>query len=208
MRTNRPLFFFFSVFCALICTFVWGGVLGTARPASAKDAPAGKNVPGKNVPGNNAPTNISGVSTGFTAALPDPKRPGKHLYDLHAALLNGSLVNGQINGSLTTVWARLYQNGVPAAVLTAPHAFGKSAGKSVTVTGTGGVAVKSLTEPGTTLSADKMVWHVSQNLLVATGHVVYHNGKNGATLAGPYMTADTRLKKISISGGGHGTTML
>ena len=70
------------------------------------------------------------------------------------------------------------------------------------ITGTGGVVVKSLTQPGTLLQADKVVWYASLNQIVATGHVVYHDGKSGATMTGPAMKSDTKLKTVEI-GSGH-----
>jgi hypothetical protein len=191
MRTNRRAILFLSVFCPLI----FSGLFPVALPAPAKDAPGGKNVP----------TAFSGVSTGITAMLPDPKRPGKLLYELRAVSANGQSDAGGFHGDLNSVWARLYQNGDPSAVLTAPHARGGSVGKSVTITGTGGVVVKSLSEPGTKLTADTVVWYASQSRIVATGHVFYRNGKNGGTTQAPRMEANTSLKTIYITGGGHGT---
>lgn len=204
MRTNRPVIFFFSAFWTLICISIFSAALETARPASAKDVPAAKNVPPKT-----APTPFSGATTGFTAALPDPERPGKMLYELRGK--SGFLQSGGsgFRGSAQSVWARLYQSGVSSAILTAPQAQISSAGKSaVTVTGTGGVVVKSLVEPGTLLTADRVVWQAGTNKITATGHVFYKNGKTGATLTGPRMIADTRVKSIYVTGGGHGTATL
>ena len=198
MRTNRrAVFFSVALFSAAVCVLGFGVALPAAPP---KDAPAGKNVPRKNLD-----TALSVGSTDFSAALPDPKRPGKLLYELRAKSFNGQSVGGQLNGSLTSIWARLYQNGVPGAVLTAPHAQGRSAGKSVIVTGTDGVVVKSLTEPGTEMTADTMAWYANENRIVATGHVFYRNGKDGATMHAPRMEANTGLKTIHVTGGGQGT---
>ena len=207
MRTNRRIIFFSA--CGLLIFFwIFSAAFEAARPASAKDAPRGKNVPPKAAP-KNTPAPFSGVTTGFTAALPDPKRPGKMLYELRGK--SGFLQSGSsgFHGSAQSVWARLYQSGVSSAILTAPQAQISSAGKSaVTVTGTGGVVVKSLVEPGTQLTADTVVWQAGTNKITATGHVVYKNGKTGATLTGPRMIADTRVKSIYVTGGGHGTATL
>lgn len=204
MRTQRAFnqraFIFFSVFCLLIFS---GLILNVSKPVPAapkKDAPAGKNVPAKSVP-----ESISGVSTGFSATQPDPKRPGKMLYELRGASGNIQSDASGFHGDASSLWARLYQSGLPSAVLTAPHALVKSANKAVTVTGLGGVVVKSLTEPGTKMTADTVVWYANSNKLVATGHVFYRSGKTGATLTGPRMVADTRVKSVSVTGGGHGT---
>lgn len=205
MRTNRRAFnqrsfIFFSVFCTLIFSGLCFNASEPAPAAPKKDAPAGKKVPAKNVP-----ENISGVSTAFTATLPDPKRPGKMLYELRGASGHIESDASGFHGDASSLWARLYQSGLPSAILTAPQALVKSANKAVTVTGLGGVVVKSLTEPGTKLTADTVVWYANSNKLVATGHVFYRNGKTGATLTGPRMVADTRVKSISVTGGGHGT---
>ncbi len=211
MRTNQRAVIFSAAFSAAFCALGIGGLVLKAAPP--KDARAGKNVPAKTapakiMPGKNAPTALSGVSTKFAFSLPDPKRPGKPLYELRADSLNGSLQDGRISGTLNSVWARLYQNGSPGAVLTAPHAHGGDAAKSITVTGTDGVVVKSLTEPGTKMTADTMVWYAGTNKIVATGHVFYRNGKNGATMQAPRMEANTGLKTIYITGGGHAAVAL
>ena len=201
MRTNQRAASVFSVFCALIFSGLILAVPRLLPAAPKKDARAAKNVPVKNVP-----ENVSGTSAAFSATLPDPKRPGKLLYELHGGSLSGFFTGGQATGTFNSVWVRLYQNGSPAAVLTAPHARGSDAGKAATLTGTGGVVVKSLTELGTKMTADTMVWYANTNRIVATGHVFYQSGKNGATLIAPRMEANTVLKEISIPNGGHGTT--
>jgi len=202
MRTNRRAFIFFSVFCALIFSGLLFEASRAVPAAPRKDAPTGKKVPDKNIP-----ESISGVTTGISATLPDPKRPGKLLYELRAAAGNGQADASGFHGGLTSIWARLYQNGAPSAILTAPHARGGSVGKSVTITGTGGVVVKSLIEPGTKMTADTVVWYANLNKIVGTGHVFYRSGKTGAVLTGSRVDADTRLKTVNISGGGHGTAV-
>ena len=200
MRTNQRASFFLSVFYGTI----WSGlIVNVCMPAPAapkKDARAGKNVPAKN-----APESGSVASSAFSATLPDPKRPGKMLYELRGASGNIQSDASGFHGDASSLWGRLYQNGAASAVLTAPRALVQSVSKSVTVTGLGGVVVKSLTEPGTKLTADTVVWYANSNKLVATGHVFYRNGKTGATLTGPRMVADTRVKSVSVTGGGHGT---
>ena len=198
MRTNRrAVFFSAALFSAVSCALGFGVPLPAAPP---KDAAAGKNVPRKD-----ADTSLSGVSTAFSATLRDPKRPGRLLYELRGASGNIQADGSGFHGNASSLWARLYQSGLPSAVLTAPQALVKSANKAVAVTGLGGVVVKSLAEPGTMLTADTVVWYANQNKLVATGHVFYRSGKTGATLTGPRMVADTRVKSISVTGGGHGT---
>lgn len=168
---------------------------------------AALSAPPKPAPAKDAPPRVGIVSTDGTATLPDPKRPGKLLYELHYRSASGQSGDAGAYGTLTTVWARLFQAGVASAILTAPQAQINSAGKSVTVTGLGGVVVKSLTQPGTRMTADTVVWTAGLNRIVASGHVVYRDGKTGFVMTGPRMTFDTRLKSFQM-GHGHGTMNL
>jgi len=174
-------------------------LLSAAVPAAV---PAAKKTKEKNA----APPSMAVVGSGMTLTLPDPKLPGtgKLLYYLRAAAADGhSDPDGSFQGSLTKLWVRLYQKGVPSAVLTAPKAQGGGTSKAVVITGMGGVVVKSLTEPGTILTADTVVWRSALNKIVATGHVYYHNSKTGATVTGPVMNADTKLRTWSLTSGIH-----
>lgn len=191
MRTNRRVFSF--------CLVIFAPMLAGVPLSAAKSAPA------KAAPAKDAPATLGVVSTGFSFTLPDPKRPGRLLYDLRAASATGQSAADGFHGTLTSVWAKLFQNGVPTAILTAPRAVGGSANKSTVISGTGGVVVHSLTQSGTILTADTVVWYATLNKMVATGHVYYHDGKTGATMRGPRMVGDTRLKTITITAG-HGTT--
>lgn len=171
---------------------------GVAAP-SAKKSPQG----------GTPPANLSGGGVGqdITLTLPDPKYPGanKLLYYLRAAAADGQLLpDGSFHGTMTKIWARLYQKGLPTAVLTAPQARGGETKKSIVITGHGGVVVKSLVEAGTLLTADTVVWYVSSSQIVATGHVHYHGGKNGMDYYGPLFKADTKLQSIH-TGPGHMT---
>ncbi len=203
MRTNRRALFFFSAFCTLIFSGLLMAAPGVLPAAPKKDGASGKNVPAKNVP-----EPISGNSQDATVTLPDPKRPGKLLYELRYKSGSAQSDASGFHGKLTTVWARLYQAGAASAVLTAPRASAGGINKQVVVTGAGVVVMKSLTEPGTLLKADTVVWYASSGKIVATGHVYYHNGKTGATATGPHAVGYTALKSVVITGGGHATMQL
>ena len=175
--------------CASLCPP--GGAASGAKKAQEKNA---------------APPSLSGIGQGMTLTLPDPKFPGtgKLLYYLRAAAAAGhSAPDGSFQGSMTKLWVRLYQKGVPSAVLTAPQAQGGGTSKAAVITAKGGVVVKSLTEPGTILTADTVVWRSTLNEIVATGHVFYHNSKTGATVTGPVLNADTKLRTWSLTSGVH-----
>jgi len=129
-----------------------------------------------------SPVNMGGTAQGVTVNLPDPKLPGKLLCEIHADSASGQSAANGFLGQMRGVHANLYQSGRPAATLTAPSAEGNSVGKNVVVTGTGRVTVTSLSQPGTKLLADTVVWYASINKIVATGHVFYRDGKSGATM--------------------------
>ena len=143
--------------------------------------------------------------------LPDPKFPGKGVPLLHvrAATATGQSAESGFLGSMTQVSALLYQQGKAAVILTSPLARGDSLRGSVVVTATGGVFARSLLHPGTTLRADKLVWtpSVRTGQIVATGHVVFTDGKTGATISGPRATADTAMKTLTM-GASHVSALL
>ena len=154
-----------------------------------------------------APANLGGIAQGIVVNLPDPKLPGKLLCEIHADSAAGQSAGNGFLGQMRGVHARLYQQGRLSATLDAPQARGSSVGKSVVVTGTGRVTVLSLSQPGTKLLADTVVWYASNNKFVATGHVFYRDGKSGATMTGPRLVADTKLKSVQIVSG-HATARL
>lgn len=188
MPLNRRVLVIIALLCPLFC------LPGAAVPAAGK----------KNAQKKPPPINLGGAAQDVTMSVPDPKMPGgKLLYYLRAVSASGQSEPDGFHGTMTKIWARLYQKGVPSAVLTAPRAQGGSTKKSVVVTGMGGIVMKSLTQPGTILTADTVVWYASLNKIVATGHVFYRDGKTGATLTGPVMNGDTKLKSVSLTSGVH-----
>lgn len=148
-----------------------------------------------------APLNLSGAGTGLVVYVPDPKLPGKLMAVVKAVGAEGQSAANGFLGNMTQVSALFYQQGKPAATFHAPSAHGGSRQKALTITGTGGVVVKSLIQPGTTLTADTIVWYADKNKIVATGHVVFHDGKTGTTVHSPAMIADTKLNSIQTPRG-------
>lgn len=183
-RRTTPVPFSMVLSCLLFCS------TGVAAPAR-KGAPS-------------APS-LGASMQGIVVDLPDPKFPGKSvpLCHVRAASATGQSAETGFLGSMTQVSALLYQQGKAAATLTAPRADGNSLRKAVVVTARGGVVVKSLTQAGTKLTADTVVWYAGLNKIVATGHVFYRDGKTGATMTGPVMNADTNLKMVSLASGVH-----
>lgn len=174
----------------------------SASAAPAKSAAQGHATPKT---ASSDPMSLSeglGVSGSQVSILqPDPKRPGKFLFKIWATGVTGASLPGTVQGTLSNVTAFLYQAGISTARMQAPRAFADSTKQSVV--GSGGVRVWSLTQPGTTLSADKVTWLAQRNTVEAVGHVVYRSGKTGLTIHVPRMTADTALKTFSSAGAGN-----
>lgn len=144
-----------------------------------------------------------GVSGAYTITLPDSKLPSKPGIVAHVRSLSGQIVGGTLHG----IYARLYRQGVPSVILTAPTATVANSG-SLVVTATGGVVAKSLTQPGTTLTADKMVWQAGQGTIIAQGHVFYKDSKSGGTMSGPYAVWDIKTQTLNSNGPGRATMKL
>ena len=149
------------------------------------------------------PPQMSAAIERPTITVGDPKMPGRILAVVKASFAQGDFAGQGFLGNMTQVHALLYQQGGQAATLDAPRANGSqnSATKNVIVVGTGGVVIRSLTEPGTSLTADRVVWYASINKIVATGHAVYHNAKTAITFRSPTIIADTKLKSVKTGPG-------
>ena len=185
MRTNRRTAFF--------CLVIFAPMLAAVFSSTSLCAPP------KAAPAKDTPPNVGATSFDVFTTLPDPKHPGKLLYALHYKEGNFQSIGTGLQGKLTSVAAKLFQEGAASATLTAPHVLISIMNKVVVITATGGVVIHSLTQPGTVLTADTVVWYATSNKMVATGHVFYHDGKTGATTIGPRAVGDTRLKTLSLS---------
>lgn len=191
MNLNRHVLFALTL-CGLLCPLLC--LPGASAPAAGK-----KNASKK----PSLPPNLRLDSRQVQVSLPDPKFPGKGvpLCFVKASTASGQSETTGLLGNMTQVSALLYQQGKPAATLDAPRAQGSSLRKTVVVIGMGGVLVKSLTQPGTKLTADKVAWYAALNKIVATGHVFYHDGKTGMEFRGPWLKTDTKLKSVRTGSG-------
>ena len=147
------------------------------------------------------PPSLGASAQNPTITVPDPKHPGKLQLLAHAREIQGVSTEGGFSGTFIKVYAQLYQLGKPSAVLSAPRAVASSRQGTMVVTATSGVTAKSLTISGTTLTADKMVWYSGQDKIVATGHVVYKDGKTGLRLTGPWAIAHTQIQSVTMGSG-------
>jgi len=134
-------------------------------------------------------TNIVGSHLTYV----DPKT-GKTLWtaDVENSEAQTAQNTSDVSAYMHNVRGVIYDGGQPADHFTAPLVTADT--KNHTITATGGVTVTSITQVGTTLRCDRMVWYTAQNRLVGVGHVVFKKG--GITQTMPSFQADTRLKRI------------
>ncbi len=140
---------------------------------------------------------LGGYAQTVQVDLPDPKLPGRRLCHVDAADASGQSAANGFLGTMTHVTATLYRQGRPAAILFAPRAQGSVQGKSTVITGTGGVFIKSLLHPGTTIRSNTMVWKAATNGIVATGDVVA-TYSGGAVAHGQRATANTVMQTVNV----------
>lgn len=144
--------------------------------------------------------NLKLTNSALYAVLPDPKHPGKLLWKLWASGFTLFNPGNQITVTVQNVSALIFQAGKPAATLRAPTATYDNTAH--TIVASGGVFVRSYTEEGTTLRADNVVFNATTGKLLATGHVVYHNGKTQMEVHTNSLNGDARLKTLSSDTGG------
>ena len=109
-----------------------------------------------------SPLNMGASGQNGQIFQPDPKLAGKFLWKMY---MQGASVVSQDNGylgRLTGVTALLYQHGIPSARMKAPTATGNNTQQIIVANGPGRVMVWSLTQPGTTLEANKMTWYAKK----------------------------------------------
>jgi hypothetical protein len=138
---------------------------------------------------------------------PDPKHVGKLLWKMWAARMDAVSPEKTWQVTVHGVSGVLYDKGAASARFTAPLATGDS-GTEVVVAyanATAQVVVSSLAPKGTWIHADKVIWSAVTNKGVATGHVVFHDGKSGMLARSPALAFDTKLDSIQTSEGYRGT---
>ncbi|BDI31233.1 hypothetical protein CCAX7_32840 [Capsulimonas corticalis] len=148
-----------------------------------------------------AATGVGVTGQGSYVTQPDPKHPGMYLWKLWARDFIIEAPDKNVSGTLKGVHAILFQNGKQTADMVAPQA--QSDNVKETIVASGGVVVKSLTQPGTILRADNVVWNAASRKIIASGHVFYKNGKTGMTIQPRgRLIADTVLKSVRSDDGG------
>lgn len=180
-----------------LCAFVFVGFL---LPVLA--APPSKN----SAPSKNSPlSNVGAIGVGARGSLPDPKRPGTFLWKFTATDFVAQGLDSGARGYLLHVNVTMYDKGVASTRLLAPKAQADGAAK--TVIASGRVRALSLTQKGTVLYADRVIWYAATNKVLAIGHVFYKDGKSGMMLESPSMVADTKLRTIRSANPGNGNVL-
>jgi hypothetical protein len=138
------------------------------------------------------PTSLHATMSGAHPTFVDPKT-GATLWtaDVQSAEATTS-ATGQLMGAMYGVTGVFYEKGKPGDHFSAAKVSYDDQNK--TVTATGGVRIRSLTQNSTTLSCDRVVWYPSTNKLVGDGNVVLRSGHFVQT--GPKFQADTKLKDV------------
>ena len=111
-----------------------------------------------------------------------------------------SVLTGSGLGALMGGEATLYQKGSPASTLRADRIDVDQA--TQTVTGTGNVVARSLTEVGApAIRADKMTWRHDKNEIRGSGNVLVTRDPD-MRLPGKSFVADTRLRRFTLTSSG------
>ncbi len=152
---------------------------------------------------DNAEAQDAGVSahSSNTQMTFDNPKTGVVLWKANAARMEGKFGAGANSGhgTLFGVIGTLFQDGKPAAKLTAPTVTADQG--SGVLRASGGVTVVSLTQAEESLRCDKLIWYEASNRLVGTGHVLFRKG--AFTQTGPSFSADTRLKTLYMPARSH-----
>jgi hypothetical protein len=159
-------------------------------------------------PGSHKGTKLDTIPQLFSATVGtsqmtfvDPKS-GKILWKAIVQQFDAqSGLNGGVIGVMKNVDGILYENGKAAdrlksAIVTADN-------QKRMVTASGGVTITSLTQAGTVLTCDSVVWYTAQDKMLGTGHVLLHTG--GFTQSGPSFLADTKMKSVVMPAPGPGS---
>lgn len=181
------------------CSLVYSAPL-IVRPLSSLASAKPQKTSGFNKNDAGSTGNLKVTNSNIYAVQPDPKRPGKFMWKIWASGFTLLNPGNQITVTVQDVSALLFQAGQAAATLRAPLATYDNI--KHTIVASGGVLVRSISEPGTTLRADNVVFYAATGKLKATGHVVYHNGKTLMELHTNELDGDTKLKTLSSNTGG------
>ena len=185
-----------GVFAALV--LVAAGGCGKPNPLVKKlETPLAKKPPKPELPGE-----LTGKGWHIPWYTRDPKNPNGPLIPvLIADAKRGEIVNtANATLLLRDVHAKMFHNGIQSADIQAPQVTANQ-GEGMFV-GTGGVTVRSLTDPpDTVITGDRITWKMKTRQLVAEGHAHITNRSAGgkvSTLDGNRITFDTALKTSSI----------
>jgi len=177
---------------------------GAGKPSPVAAAPTPSASPTKK------PFEVEATVEGLDVTLTDSA--GKPVLRLQAKVgtvgpsdAGAELPQGDALGALKDGRATLYQDGKPLATLTADTITADRAKR--TVTGRGGVTVRSLgQEETTTVRADTITWEYDKNTLVGRGNVLLTRNPGVARVPAERFEANTALRTLTLHGSGEPAT--
>lgn len=140
-------------------------------------------------------------SQGISMHWQERQTSGKFTPLLDINAVNGMMRASSQSGDLNQASGILYKHGAPAATFKAPHV--KASRASNIVIAYNGVILHSIAPPGVRVTADRFIWRMLENKIIAYGnvHVVYQPPNAKKPVAWGFakrMTIDTQLQKLTI----------
>jgi hypothetical protein len=170
--------------------------------------PAALRADTKTTTDSSSPSEHFGMTSQDTyVEQPDPQHVGKLLWQMWVKEMEAVSPEKTVQATLHGVSGVLFDKGQKSATFTAPLATGDSGAEVVVAyhDATHQVTLTSLIKIGTTIRADKVKWSALTNKGVATGHVVFHDGKSGMIVRTPRLDFDTKMETVQSSEGYSGT---
>jgi hypothetical protein len=154
--------------------------------------------------GSALPAAITGRGWHIPWVTRDPKNPQGPVIPLMVAdARTGAMSdeNRNVVIDLGGVHVQLYREGAATGDIEAPRVTADE--RTRVVIGTGGVTVRSRTDPpDTVIKADKIAWDTRAGRIVAVGHArvhqLAHDGSPAISQSGGRITFDTTFKNIDV----------
>lgn len=189
-----------GIVAAVLCVGVSVG-LGCNSPKRRAAKPTQKE---KAAPESDLPGKVTGKGWHIRWRTPNLKNPKAEPWRvMEANARRGALADENRNATvrLAQVLARLYREGIPAAVMKADQVMANQTERIVVATGN--VYFQSLPSPSeTVVRADKITWDTRTNELVAVGNTYLNHQprKRGLPLvqSGGRVTFDTKLDEFKV----------
>lgn len=169
-RSRLPVY----ILGVLMVSMAIGGCLGLPPPPNKSGRPGGAGKGQAMASGQSQNLQSDAVpkaaySSGLFIILHEFSPSGKILPFLRIHAASGTVKSTSERGILFNAHALIYKAGQPLATVVAPWV--EFSNKNREVYAKGGVTLRSLKEPITTLNADRITWYGKQSIIVAEGNV-------------------------------------